>query len=372
MVASRAEIERVSGELGAVGNRMFHELFLLLSDPIHRVQFDTHVPHLEAKLGLLRLKLAHAADSYFTAEARVARSLDNLGHIVRDHPWIWNLLPAPVKDQVVIGGAAALAASLVAPGNTGARAVRLFAATQNVEERLAGVGESKVTGSLVSSIRGERPARTLSDLASRVASTNDKKAQIRIERYENGTFVVYLPGTQSGSHNPFDLTTDARLASNAEQSELALAVKRAMTEAGIGKTSPVVLVGYSLGGLLASELSRDGSFNVTGVLTLGSPIGQVPIPSDVSVVSLEHSNDPIPGLTGETNPLTENWVTASRGVKLEALEPALDAHSIENYKETAALADESQEVGMRRVRENLLEPIRGQRLVESLNFEFRR
>lgn len=372
MVASRAEIERVSGELGAVGKRMFHELFLLLSDPIHRVQFDTHVPHLEAKLGLLRLKLAHAADSYFTAEARVARSLDNLGHIVRDHPWLWNLVPAPVRDQVVIGGSAALAGSLIAPGNTSALATRLFGATQNIPERLDSVREGPVTGSLLSSVRGGAGAGSLGELAGRVQKVNDKSGQVLIERYENGSFVVYLPGTQSGIHNPFDLTTDARLAAHPDQSQLALAVKRAMSDAGITKETPVILAGYSLGGLLASQLASDQNFNVTGVLTLGAPIGQAAIPSDVSVVSLEHSNDPIPGITGETNPLTENWVTASRSVKLEPLEVSLNAHSIANYKETAALADESQEVGMRRVRENLLEPIRGQRLVESLNFEFRR
>lgn len=372
MVASRAEIERVSGELGAVGTRMIHELFLLLSDPIHRVQFDTHVPHLEAKLGLLRLKLSHAAESYFTAEARVARSLDNLGHIVRDHPWIWNIVPAPVREEVVMGGSLALAASLIAPGDTSAMATRLFGATQNIPQRLGSVSESSVTGSLLSSNRGGAGAKSLGELAARVQKVNDENGQVLIERYENGSFVVYLPGTQSGRHNPFDLTTDARLAAHREESELALAVKRAMTEAGITKQTPVIIAGYSLGGLLASQIASDQNFNVTGLLTLGSPIGQVSIPSDVSVVSLEHSNDPIPGITGETNPLTENWVTASRSVKLDAFEPALDAHSVLSYKETAALADESQEVGLRRVRENLFAPIRGQRLLESLNFEFRR
>lgn len=351
---------------------MIRELFALLSDPIHRVQFDAHVPHLEAKIVQLRLKLAAAAESYFTAEARVARSLDNLGHVVRDHPWLWHLLPAPVRDQVVLGGSAALATSLIAPGNTSARATRLFAATQDVDARLGSIRETPVTGSLVSSLRGGAGAKSLGDLAERVASTNNKNSQIRIERYENGSFVVYLPGTQSGKSNPFDLTSDARLAANPESSELALAVKRAMTDAGITKESPVILAGYSLGGLLASEISTDERFNVTGVLTLGSPIGQVAIPSEVSVVSLEHTNDPIPTLTGEINPLTENWVTGSREAELDPLHPAFEAHSIENYKETAALADESQDAGMRRVRENLLAQVKGQRLVETLNFEFKR
>lgn len=381
VVASRAEIERVSGHLGTVSSRALTQLLDLLSNPIHQAQFAMQLPELEVRLTKLRLALSATAEGYFTTEARVAHRIDQVGHLLRDHPWLLNLIPAGIRDKVIAGGVAAVGLSVFAPGNTGARSIRLLSATQNLDERVASVQQLGLLNDKKVVIRESRVtsggsgARNLRDIAERIHQTQEAKSEVRVERYvaSNGreTFVLYVPGTQSGSGNPFDFTSDAVLATDPQQSELAKAVKSALAEAGVTPESNLVVAGYSLGGLLSSSIAEDPSFNVTGFVSLGAPIASAQIPASVPVISIEHSNDPIPTLTGETNPLTENWVTASRQVELSPGEVALNAHDLAEYRKSASMADQSSDYGLMRVREAVLGQLKSSQLVETTSFELR-
>src|ERR1019366_2248894 len=97
--------------------------------------------------------------------------------------------------------------------------------------------------------------------------------QIRIDRYvEAGKpdrFDVYIAGTVTFDpktrSQPFDLTSDLN-GVGGHPSASYRAVVSAMQQGGVTSQSPVVLNGYSQGGLLASQLAASGSFNVQGVV----------------------------------------------------------------------------------------------------------
>ncbi len=94
------------------------------------------------------------------------------------------------------------------------------------------------------------------------------------------------------------------------------AVIEAMKQAGIGPNDPVMMTGWSQGGILAGRMASDPSvpFNIKAIYVAGAPIDGMSIPPDVSVISLQHTGDPVPTLDGvEAGSQThrDNWVTIS-------------------------------------------------------------
>lgn len=168
------------------------------------------------------------------------------------------------------------------------------------------------------------------------------------------TWVVDVPGTQTfaprAGDNPWDLTSNVLL--SAEQQTLTTrAVARALTDAqrrtGSTGRSRVMLAGHSQGGLTAAALAADPTFRqrhgVTHVVTSGAPIATLDVPEEVSVLSLEHAEDLVPGLEGQDNPDRESWVTVRREVATD-LGPdgrSTEAHHVSHYAETARLVDAS-------------------------------
>lgn len=168
------------------------------------------------------------------------------------------------------------------------------------------------------------------------------------------TWVVDVPGTQTfhprAGDNPWDLTSNVLLSSG-RATLTTQAVSRALADAqrrtGSTGTSRVMLTGHSQGGITAAALAADPVLRqrhgVTHVVTSGAPVATVGVPEDVSVLSLEHAEDLVPGLEGEDNPDRESWVTVQRAVADE-LGPdarATQAHHVGHYAETARLVDAS-------------------------------
>jgi hypothetical protein len=173
--------------------------------------------------------------------------------------------------------------------------------------------------------------------------------QIRIDRYvqpgQPDRFDVYIAGTvtfnpKTGTE-PFDFTSDLGGVANESPASLR-AVREAMAEAGVTPSSPVVLNGYSQGGLVASLVAASGDYNVKGVVTFGAPSGQVQIPASVPVLSVRNTEDLVPATSGyDVNP---NAVIVQRSVFAHSPIPsdwAVPAHRLSYYRETAAVVDEA-------------------------------
>ena len=363
---------------------MLSRILYLLPNPIERAQVDSALPHIEFQIHKTRLALANAAENYFSAEARVSHSLETLGHALRDHPWLLKLLPQSVVEKIKLGGVVAYGVAQLAPGDFASQSTQLLASSTNLgaeadkAQRMGLLDDRPVSFHVIESSQ-RAPITSLADIGSRLDEVNEARKQIRVETYLSKTgqrtLLVYLPGTQSllpvAGENPFDLTSDTQLTTDPHHSQLLKAIRIALGESG-AKGSKVIFAGYSLGGIAAAQLAAQGGFDVGGVVTIGSPVGQVHLPTNVPVLSIQHNNDPIPSATGTVNPLTENWATVSREAKLPLGSPALSAHDLDKYCETLGLVDKTQLTGVSRVRQMIMSQLIGSKLETTKTFEFDR
>lgn len=160
--------------------------------------------------------------------------------------------------------------------------------------------------------------------------------------------IVDIPGTKSW--NPFpnhDVTsvgTDVR-AMAGEQTSYEQGVLQAMHDAGVRADDQVMLVGHSEGGIVAIDTARDavrsGQFNVTHVITAGSPIGVIgrQLPRSVRVLAFENSADVVPDPDGAPNPIRSGFTTV---VGSEQHYSIGADHDIEqSYEPIAVAADHS-------------------------------
>lgn len=136
----------------------------------------------------------------------------------------------------------------------------------------------------------------------------------------NAVYNVYLPGTKV-----FDTPVDpgSPLPSGLEESDTVqnmgtnlaavggvdnayeAAVMKAMKDAGVPPDAPVNLLGHSQGGIVAARLAQrmtspdsDQHYNVTSVVTAGSPVDDIDLPESVKEVSLANEYDIVPRLDG--------------------------------------------------------------------------
>jgi hypothetical protein len=73
-----------------------------------------------------------------------------------------------------------------------------------------------------------------------------------------------------------------------------------MERAGIPAGAPVMLAGHSQGGMLAVQLGSDQDFlaryNVTNIMTVGSPIDMAAVDPGINVLAVQHEGDVVPKL----------------------------------------------------------------------------
>jgi hypothetical protein len=186
---------------------------------------------------------------------------------------------------------------------------------------------------------------------------------VRILTHADGTkaYIVDIPGTQDWHPNPFghyddklnDLSTNLH-AMGGETTAYEEGVVRALRLAGAGADDPVMLVGHSQGGIVAaqtaSDLANSSEFNISHVVTAGSPIGRIDIPDGVQVLSLENAHDVVPHLDGTSNPDTANHVT----VTFESPNGDIGHnHGLEDsYKPAAGVLDHSRNASLAAFRDS--------------------
>jgi Alpha/beta hydrolase len=128
--------------------------------------------------------------------------------------------------------------------------------------------------------------------------------------------IVYLPGTDDMTTMPWSRDDDVRdmptnfTAVSGAGTTHGEGVLEAMRQAGIRPGEPVTLVGHSQGGIVAGWLAgHPGGFEISNVVTAGSPVGNQEVPDSVHVLSLENRGDLIPLTEGEANRDTAQHVT---------------------------------------------------------------
>lgn len=181
---------------------------------------------------------------------------------------------------------------------------------------------------------------------------------IRIDRITdtNGerAWQVYIPGGQGFDLSDVHSLLNSPNTVNAKVTPSAIMVTAAMKQAGVKKGENVVMVGHSHGGITASKLANDSQvrqhFDIPLVVAAGSPIDQHKIRSDTHVISLEHTEDFVPGLDGVAQghkpglTRVERTLTDSHDPKIAQGKGIHHTHDYPNYVDTAARADDSVEV----------------------------
>lgn len=179
--------------------------------------------------------------------------------------------------------------------------------------------------------------------------TKGGEIDIKFLHHADGTrsVIVDIPGTKDWSLRGFDadvtnLGSDLR-AVQGVPSTYEQGVLKAMQRAGVRPDDHVMLVGHSLGGMVAVQAARDavrsGRFRVTNVVTAGSPVGHTVggVPSSVQVLALENAEDLVPNADGRANPAKRNVLTVTADV------PSHDsgtAHHLDDAYESVAEATE--------------------------------
>jgi len=319
-VATRAEIERVQAGLASVGNLLGGEVELtdFLTSPLKRIGLAMELPAVQDRIRYLLQALDSAANEYFDGEALVAKELTDIG-----------LISAPI----IAGGLIGLA-----------NEVGMFR-------------EHRVTANQIDRFWRSAP-QGLAGLGTRLSQITGE-GQVVIERYGTN-FVAYIPGTQTwspiGLGNPIDFTSNLQAMKGPGLAASERGVQLALAEAGATASSSILLVGHSQGGMVGANIALKDK-RVKGLVTFGAPISQLADQIKVPTVAIQHKNDIVPKLGLKANPLVENMVTVERILPISTpVAAVLEAHDVSNYAKTAELADDSQEVGLKRVREQVLAP----------------
>jgi pimeloyl-ACP methyl ester carboxylesterase len=161
-------------------------------------------------------------------------------------------------------------------------------------------------------------------------------------RREDGTlaWVVDLPGTSAWpgpgrSDNPADTAGNLHSVAG-HATAYQQAVEQALAQVGVAHTEPVLLVGHSQGGMVAVQTAADlaaRGYAVSHVVTAGSPVGSMSVPSRVQVLSFENTVDLVPLLDGKDNPDAANRTTVSFTDQTGSIG---GNHSLARYAEAAA------------------------------------
>jgi pimeloyl-ACP methyl ester carboxylesterase len=167
-------------------------------------------------------------------------------------------------------------------------------------------------------------------------------------------WVVQLPSTQTWHPRsgiaPNDITANLVIGAEREPTVTRAAIE-AMTLAGIGAGEPVLLAGFSLGGMVAAQVAQRADelgFMVTHLVTAGAPLGRLAIPERIHVLAIEHVLDPVPRIEGRENPVWSSsapnapeWVTVKAGPPVPRGYRMAVAHHSPSYAETAGQIEES-------------------------------
>lgn len=258
-------------------------------------------------------------------------------------------------DTILDGGALALLASpTLLPG---------LAGVDELLQRYFADGNPTVTAAGIdTAVPATLAPRSITDLVDgalwrdaheedTAGATAGGEIDIKFLHHPDGSrsVIVDIPGTKDWSLRGFDPDV-TNMASNLRAIQgvpttYERGVLDAMRRAGVRPDDHVMLVGHSLGGMVAVGAARDamrsGRFRVTNVVTAGSPVGNTvgAVPSSVQVLALENAEDIVPTLDGRANPATRNVLTVTADVPSHDL--GMAHHLDDAYESVAEAAEHS-------------------------------
>jgi pimeloyl-ACP methyl ester carboxylesterase len=149
-------------------------------------------------------------------------------------------------------------------------------------------------------------------------------------------------------HEPWDLTSNVAGVAGMQAGSFR-ATEQAMALAGIQPSDAVQFVGFSQGGLIATMLAADPSWNAVGLATYGAPAGGIALPDGVSGIAVRNSDDFIPALGG---PQLDHHLLQ---IERQAFAPDTDlptglpapAHQRNAYVATATVIDQARSDAVR-------------------------
>lgn len=234
----------------------------------------------------------------------------------------------------------------------GSSAAAGFAARIYLDE-----GDARVERNSTRIADGRRQPRTVAEVLHHLRELNDapdSTGLIEIQTWQDGhgqtRHVVYLPGTDdlnplSSDNDIRDVQEDLRVASG-QRSAYVEGVEKAMHDAGITAHDSVLIAGHSLGGMVAAkELSEGTRFNVTNVITAGSPTAvERGFPTTSHVLSLESSGDIVPQVEGRRNRINPQQTTVTFASGEDTI---VGNHQLSTYERGAAAVDASHDAVVR-------------------------
>lgn len=131
------------------------------------------------------------------------------------------------------------------------------------------------------------------------------------------------------------MSADNDVRMGADSARLAV---EALERAGVAPDEPIAIVGHSQGGIVAGTLAAglEGRYNVSHIVTAGSPIANHPIPESTYVTSIETTGELVSNLDGRRNPARDSWLT----IRGEVHEPgaSVQGTTVEGASEHRELA----------------------------------
>ena len=388
VIATRDEILRCSAALQIAISEARAAIFSLspsvldrLPNPLPNFQLAFLLPGFLERLSGLSSKLQIAAEGYFSRESQISHQLSGVLEpiglvlsIVRistpfSHLAATELLGMSAALAVVglAGPPSAAKTQLIgqavqmAPLGFGFQSHQELLGSGQATASALGLGVASGSARLLLTAPTYAP-RSLQDLANRLKfAYGNPASSIRIEAYPISTgrqLIVYVPGTQNfqlRGNNPLNISSNFSAMGRNSQAPSEMAVSKALQEAGAGRGDRVLFVGHSQGALVSGNLATSiQPFQVSGLVSFGGPIAHLNL--EVPTIAIENAADPVPSLSGNTNPLRENWVTVSNDGSFEDL---VSAHAMQGYQDCAVETDASTNPGLTRIRDQIFDGVVG-------------
>ena len=207
-------------------------------------------------------------------------------------------------------------------------------------DKLVGGGESPVTATAVATASVAVAASIPALLGRLQRSSASQEILIETSSGVSGRqFTMYLPGTEYwlplNSKKAFDLGSDLAAFAKPGVSAPERAAVQALAAKGFGTRlgDSLTLVGYSEGGIIGANLISSGAIThlggrVGGLVAVASPVSAAQLPEGTRVISIEHTDDPVPALDLAEHNSDSTWTTVK-------LAPAgLQTHELSSYQQS--------------------------------------